>query len=57
MVLGGADGDGPDTESQGEDDYEAAKSDGAAAVMKALKAGDSEAFGTALQDFVKLCME
>ena len=51
---------GSPSESEDDDgagDYDAAKSDAAAAVMAALKADDAVGFESALADFVKLCTE
>jgi hypothetical protein len=52
-VLGG--GGSAEDDVADVDEYEAAKSDAAIAVMSALKASDAEAFKSALTDFVKLC--
>jgi hypothetical protein len=61
LMLKGGKNEGSDAEESGESqeeaDYESAKADAGGAVMKALKAGDAEAFVTTLEDFVKLCQE
>lgn len=55
-LLGGSTSTEAD-EGAPEEDYEAAKTTAASAVMSALKSNDREAFASALGDFVQLCME